>query len=77
MSNINKHLSPGGTLVLSWAVVGQGGFGHVNCQNNDYVIRLFEGMGYTYDQENSANLRKVSSLPWFPNTVLVFKKNTG
>jgi SAM-dependent methyltransferase len=77
VSNINKHLSPGGTLVLSWAVVGQGGFGHVNCQNNDYVIRLFEGMGYTYDQENSANLRKVSSLPWFPNTVLVFKKNTG
>ena len=76
ISNINKHLNPGGTLVLSWAVVGQGGFGHVNCQNNDYVIRLFEGLGYTYDSNKSTTLRKASKLPWFPNTVLVFVKNT-
>jgi SAM-dependent methyltransferase len=74
VSNINKHVAPGGTLVLSWAVVGQGGFGHVNCQNNDYVIRLFEGLGYTYDLENSTSLRNSSSLWWFKNTIMVFKK---
>ena len=74
ISNINKHVAPGGTIVLSWAVVGQGGFGHVNCQNNDYVISLFEDLGYTYDKENSNNLRKASSLSWFPNTVMVFMK---
>ena len=25
-------------VCLSWAIKGQPGFGHVNCQNNDYII---------------------------------------
>ena len=75
VSNIDKHVAPGGTLVLSWAIIGQGGLGHVNCQNNDYVICLFEGLGYTYDLDNSTLLRGTATLSWFPKTVMVFKKN--
>ena len=75
VSNIDKTVKPGGTLVLSWAIVGQGGFGHVNCQNNPYVINLFTSLGYTYDSANSNILRKSSSLWWFRNTIMVFKKN--
>ena len=74
VSNIDKHVVPGGTLVLSWAIVGQGGFGHVNCQNNDYVINLFKSLGYTYEEAASTTLRRAASLSWFPKTVMVFKK---
>ena len=76
LQTIDRHVNPGGTLVLSWAVVGQGGFGHVNCQNNDYVIKKFESMGYTYDEIESLLLRsEVTNATWFRNTILVFNKN--
>ena len=75
LSNIDKHLNPNGTLVLSWAVVGQGGFGHVNCQNNDYVIQTMQSRGYSVNTIMSDILRKSSTLPWFKNTIMVFKKN--
>jgi SAM-dependent methyltransferase len=75
VSNIDRHVRPGGTLVLSWAIVGQGGLGHVNCQNNDYVINLFENLGYKHDTVSSDLLRSSSTLEWFPNTILVFTKN--
>ena len=74
LKNIDKHVNPNGTLVLSWAIVGQGGFGHVNCQNNDYVKAKFESMGYAFDEENSLILRRNSRLSWFKNTILVFHK---
>jgi SAM-dependent methyltransferase len=76
LKTIDRHINPGGTLVLSWAVIGQNGLGHVNCQNNDYVISKFISMGYSYDESQSKNLRNnVSNATWFKNTVMVFKKN--
>jgi SAM-dependent methyltransferase len=76
LKTIDRHISPGGVLVLSWAVVGQGGLGHVNCQNNDYVISKFQSMGYTYNNGESQNLRNnVSGAYWFKNTILVFNKH--
>jgi 2-polyprenyl-3-methyl-5-hydroxy-6-metoxy-1,4-benzoquinol methylase len=74
IDNINKHINKNGILVLSWAVKGQGGLGHVNCQNNDYVINKFEKMGYIYLNEQSEYFREKSKLKWFKNTILVFKK---
>jgi SAM-dependent methyltransferase len=76
MKTINRHVNPGGMLILSWAVVGQGGLGHVNCQNNDYVIQKFTEMGYTHNVDYSQFLRNsVSNAYWFKNTTLVFNKN--
>jgi SAM-dependent methyltransferase len=74
LSNIDKHLNPNGTLVLSWAIVGQPGFGHVNCQNNDYVIRTVESLGYSINTEAIELLRNSSTLSWFKDTILVFNK---
>jgi SAM-dependent methyltransferase len=76
LRTINRHVNPGGILILSWAVVGQGGLGHVNCQNNDYVIQLFTRMGYVYNQEYSQFLRNnvSNNAYWFRNTILVFNK---
>lgn len=76
INTIDRHLNSNGKLILSWAVVGQGGTGHVNCRNNDYVIKKFEMLGYTYLEDESNNMRsKVSNAPWFKNTILVFNKN--
>ena len=75
INTIDRHINKGGVLVLSWAIVGQSGLGHVNCQNNDYVIILFNGLGYTYLEDLTTQFRKSSKLPWFKNTLMVFKKN--
>lgn len=76
IKTLDRHLNSGGKLVLSWAVVGQGGTGHVNCRNNDYVVNKFESLGYTYMENESNHIRKqVLSAPWFKNTILIFNKN--
>lgn len=61
-------------IVLSWAVKGQGGKGHFNEQNNDYVIDKVESKGFKYDGLVSKSIREQSSLSWFKNTVMVFRK---
>jgi SAM-dependent methyltransferase len=74
LDTLDRHLLPGGTLVISWAIVGQSGLGHVNCQNNDYVLNKFNSLGFNYDESASLTLRKNVKLSWFSNTILVFNK---
>lgn len=62
-------------VILSWAIKGQGGAGHVNCQNNAYIIDVMRGKGFAYDTDASSTLRKNATLSWFKNTVMVFRKN--
>lgn len=62
-------------IVLSWAVEGQPGLGHINCRNNDYVIGEMQKLNCTYNKEDSEYLRSHSTFPWFANTVMVFIKN--
>lgn len=62
-----------GLIILSWAVVGQGGDGHVNCQNNDYVIQQMENRGFYYDFETTQYLREKASISWLKNTILAFE----
>ena len=61
-------------IVLSWAVEGQGGTGHFNERNNDYVKQKFKDLGYENDLENESLLRANSGLRWFKNTIMVFRK---
>jgi SAM-dependent methyltransferase len=65
-----------GKLVLSVAVEGQPGLGHVNCRNNDYVIRLFEGHGFKFQAERTKEIRsKVEPhVDYLRNTLMVFEK---
>lgn len=72
IDNIHRHNTRG--IILSWAVIGQGGDGHVNCKNNNYIKNIFENLGYANDLEDEYFLRLNSSLPWFKNTIMVFKK---
>lgn len=74
IDTMDYHVKSGGLLILSWAVPGQGGLGHVNCQANSYVLSIFKDRGYNYNEPLSNFLRDKSSLPWFKNTILVFMK---
>lgn len=69
LHNNNKH-----GIVLSWAVKEQGGSGHVNEQNNDYVKKKMMDLGYTNDIESENKLRESATLWWFKNTIMVFRK---
>ncbi len=62
-------------LICSWAVRGQGGYGHVNELNNDEIIPLIENLGFTYLKELSMDARLVpeDKCAYFRNTVMVFE----
>lgn len=73
ISNLCNSSSKG--LILSWAIPGQGGRGHVNEQKNNYIIQQMLFKGFIYLPEKSQFLRDSSKLWWFKNTIMVFKKN--
>lgn len=60
--------------VISWAIPNQGGTGHVNCQTNEYIIDQMKQRGMQFCDTKTNFLRSKSTLPWFKNTLMVFKK---
>jgi len=70
----NLHINNKYGIVLSWAVEGQGGLGHYNERNNDYIKDKIITLGYINDIEAENYLREASSLFWFKNTIMVFRK---
>jgi hypothetical protein len=64
-------------IILSWAVVGQNGDGHVNCMNNDEVILKMNELGFDYLEDDSISARNSVSpaiASWFLNTIMIFQK---
>ncbi len=72
IENLHRHNKEG--IILSWALKGQKGFGHFNEQNNDYIKKIMQDLGYTNDPTVENDLRKSSELRWFKNTIMVFRK---
>lgn len=72
IDNIHKHNAKG--VILSWAVPGQGGHGHFNERDNEYIKEKFRALGYKNNKKAEEFLRKYSTLWWFKNTVMVFEK---
>lgn len=72
INNIHKLNREG--VVLSWAIQGQGGDGHVNERSNDYIRGYFAALGYHNDMEAETVLRSIAETWWFKNTIMVFKK---
>ena len=68
-------------VVLSWALPGQGGDGHVNERPNEYAAEAFLRIAnngttpFHHDQQTQARLRMaVSDLWWFANSLMVFRR---
>lgn len=78
LNNLHNNNKYG--IILSWAIRGQGGDGHINCLDNKDVIEKVEAMGYTLDMGATLKLRlSVAEFPtpcyWLRNTIMVFRKN--
>lgn len=66
-------------LIISWAVPGQPGHGHVNCRENIYVKRVLLDMGFHFEQRLTVNAREaaVEGDPYcsfFKESLMVFKR---
>lgn len=63
-------------LILSWAVKGQGGEGHVNEQNWDYVVKKLRKLGFVYNREESLRWREEAGqdYSWFKNSIYIFER---
>ena len=74
LDNITENCT--GKLIISWAVVGQGGCGHVNEQNAHYVIPTIEKRGFKFNADQSERLRIYAGadLWWFKKSIYVFDK---
>lgn len=63
-------------MVISWAIPGQKGIGHVNCRTNAYVIEQIESRGFKFNAKLSLYLRADIEIgvSYFKNTLMVFDK---
>ena len=75
VDNLIRHT--GEYLITSWALDGQGGDGHVNEQNEEYVLDMYKEKGMIYNKEVSEALRNVAVLGWFKKTIYVFDKKNS
>lgn len=73
INNLTNHSKS--FLILSWAVIGQPGTGHVNCRNNDYIIEMMSKNNFKYLKNESLKLRNNCEMFWFRNTIMVFERN--
>ncbi|CAB4196989.1 hypothetical protein UFOVP1290_509 [uncultured Caudovirales phage] len=65
-------------LIMSWAIIGQDGDGHVNCKNNNDVVKLLTSKGMKYLHQETIDAR--NSIPdsnpygWFKTNTFIFEK---
>jgi len=70
----NLHMNNLKGIILSWALIGQCGDGHINEQNNPYIKQKVCGLGYENDVTQETLFRKSATLHWFKKTIMVFRR---
>jgi len=69
LETICRH---GSTVLISAAVPGQGGEGHVNEQPIEYWVKRMRGRGYEVDQETTAEVQQLHEL--FSGNLVCYKR---
>ncbi len=74
LDNIDRYCDS--WLVLSWAIPGQGGHGHINCRPNSHVYDQMTRRGFCLLARETFLLREAAdeTTAWFRNTLLVFRR---
>lgn len=68
----------GGEIILSWALPGQPGHGHINCRSGEWVIEEMNKRGYDMVITKTNELRMAVDgchCTWFRNTLMYFTPN--
>lgn len=71
----NLHVNNKEGVIITWALEGIPGFGHVNCRDWKYIRDKFINLGYTLDEENTNKLRNLCDLSWLSWSLMVLRKN--
>ena len=77
LDNLTRIVKEDGWIILSWAKKGQGGLGHVNEQNEEYVLATMAQKGWTFQSQETEQLR-LHTAPntfWFRETIYVFLRS--
>ena len=61
-------------VLLSWAIEGQTGDGHVNCRPNSYIINKMKEQGFAVNTPVSNYLRKYADSWWLKHTIMLFER---
>lgn len=74
IGNLCRHCTS--RMVISWALPGQRGLGHINCRPNDYVIGEIEKRGFKFNKHVTDFLRSDIEMhvSYFKSTLMVFDK---
>lgn len=75
--NICNNTSDAGKVILSCAIPGQGGSGHVNCKNNLWVIDKMQDRGFKLLVKDSMSARASiceERFNYFKETILIFER---
>lgn len=71
-------LTSGDVVAITFAPPGQGGFHHVNCQDQEYWIGMFDKYGYSMSERHTIIGRRLAGEnTHFSRTGLVFIKNAS
>jgi hypothetical protein len=63
-------------MVLSWALVGQSGRGHVNCRDNYWVIERLRAAGWRVDVDGTERARSLDfgHWWWYKQSIMCFRE---
>jgi hypothetical protein len=74
IKNLIRHTDK--YILLSWAILGQDGDGHVNTRNNEYIITKMKNYGFDYSEKIS-NFFRISADKWYFKKTLMFFEKTN
>lgn len=74
IDNLTNNSS--GLIILSWAVPGQDGIGHVSCRTNQWVIDEMAKRGFKFNELATKEIRKQPEgyVNYFKDTLMIFNK---
>ena len=76
--NLHAHNCRG--VLLSWGIPGQGGLNHINLHDSQYLIDIFQGLGYEHDEAITGHFRSSicadgsSGSCWLKTSFLAFRR---
>ena len=59
-------------VVLSWAIPGQIGNGHINCRENEYIIQQMANRGFILDKNILEKRKQFKN--WFKDSLMLFTR---
>jgi 2-polyprenyl-3-methyl-5-hydroxy-6-metoxy-1,4-benzoquinol methylase len=75
---MHDTLNPGGVLIWTAAKPGQGGVGHINCQEKTYWEKLLNATGLVRDtveeQKTIEYIRNGYHMGWFLQNLMIYRK---